>query len=42
MPPARWAAPARYRHFLRWWAALGTVGFFAFVAVFYLMVEKPV
>jgi len=34
--------PARYRHFLRWWTALGTVALFALVAVFYLMVEKPV
>jgi uncharacterized membrane protein len=35
------ALPARYRYFLRWWIALGTVAFFAFVAVFYLMVAKP-
>jgi len=35
------ALPARYRYFLRWWTALGTVAFSAFVAVFYLMVAKP-
>jgi uncharacterized membrane protein len=33
--------PARYWHFLRWWAALGIVAFLALVAVFYLMVAKP-
>lgn len=35
------ALPARYRYFLRWWTALGTVALFAFVTVFYLMVAKP-
>ncbi len=32
--PAYWRA-------LRWWVALGIPAFFAFVAIFYLMVAKP-
>jgi uncharacterized membrane protein len=34
--------PARYWRFLRIWVALGIVAFAALVAVFYLMVAKPV
>jgi uncharacterized membrane protein len=34
--------PDRYWRFLRWWVALGIVAFLALVAVFYLMVAKPV
>jgi uncharacterized membrane protein len=34
--------PGRYWRFLRWWVALGIVAFLALVAVFYLMVAKPV
>jgi uncharacterized membrane protein len=34
--------PDRYWRFLRWWIALGIVAFLALVAVFYLMVAKPV
>jgi len=33
--------PDRYWRFLRWWVALGIVAFLALVAVFYLMVAKP-
>jgi uncharacterized membrane protein len=33
--------PDRYQHFLRWWIGLGIVAFLALVAVFYLMVAKP-
>jgi uncharacterized membrane protein len=36
------ALPDRYWRFLRWWVALGIVAFLALVAVFYLMVAKPV
>jgi uncharacterized membrane protein len=35
LPPAYW-------RWFRWWVALGIPAFFAFVAVFYLMVAKPV
>jgi uncharacterized membrane protein len=35
------ALPDRYWRFLRWWVALGIVAFLALVAVFYLMVAKP-
>jgi uncharacterized membrane protein len=34
--------PSRYWRFLRIWVALGVVAFSALVAVFYLMVAKPV
>lgn len=34
--------PARYFAYLRVWVLLGIPAFFAFVAVFYLMVAKPV
>jgi uncharacterized membrane protein len=34
LPPAYWRA-------FRFWIALGVPAFFAFVAVFYLMVVKP-
>jgi uncharacterized membrane protein len=34
LPPAYWRA-------FRWWVALGVPAFFAFLAVFYLMVVKP-
>ena len=33
--------PPRYWRYLAWWVALGTVAFVCFVAVFYLMVAKP-
>ena len=33
--------PPAYRRYLRWWTALGFPAFFALVAVFYLMVAKP-
>jgi uncharacterized membrane protein len=33
---------ARYWRLLRWWVALGVIAFVALVAVFYLMVAKPV
>ena len=33
--------PAAYWHYFRMWVALGIPAFFAFVAVFYLMVAKP-
>ncbi|HWL29367.1 MAG TPA: DUF2269 family protein [Burkholderiaceae bacterium] len=33
--------PAGYWHYFRLWIALGIPAFFAFVAVFYLMVAKP-
>ena len=36
------ALPARYWQYLRAWVALGVVAFGALVAVFYLMVVKPV
>jgi len=35
------ALPAQYWRYFRWWVALGVPAFFAFVAVFYLMVAKP-
>ena len=34
------ALPARYWFFFRWWVGLGFVAFFAFLAIFYLMVAK--
>lgn len=34
--------PAQYWDYLKVWIALGIPAFFAFVAVFYLMVAKPV
>jgi uncharacterized membrane protein len=33
--------PPLYWRYFRWWVALGIPAFFAFVAVFYLMVAKP-
>jgi uncharacterized membrane protein len=33
--------PDRYWRCMKWWVALGIPAFFAFVAVFYLMVAKP-
>jgi uncharacterized membrane protein len=33
--------PAQYWRYLRIWVALGIPAFFAFVAIFYLMVAKP-
>ncbi len=33
--------PADYWHYFRMWVALGIPAFFAFVAIFYLMVAKP-
>jgi uncharacterized membrane protein len=33
--------PREYRLLLRWWVGLGVVAFIAFVAIFYLMVAKP-
>jgi uncharacterized membrane protein len=36
------ALPAQYWRYLRTWIILGIPAFFAFVAVFYLMVAKPV
>lgn len=33
--------PDQYWRFMRWWIALGIVAFVALVAVFYLMVAKP-
>jgi uncharacterized membrane protein len=35
------ALPAVYWVYLRWWIALGSVAFVSLVAVFYLMVAKP-
>jgi len=35
------ALPPLYWDYFRWWVALGMPAFFAFVAVFYLMVAKP-
>jgi uncharacterized membrane protein len=35
------ALPAVYWLYLRWWIALGVVAFVSLVAVFYLMVAKP-
>ncbi|CAN7683006.1 DUF2269 domain-containing protein [Pseudoduganella sp. LjRoot289] len=35
------ALPPLYWRYFRWWVALGVPAFFAFVAVFYLMVAKP-
>ena len=35
------ALPPLYWRYFRWWAALGVPAFFAFAAVFYLMVAKP-
>ena len=34
------ALPQRYWFFFRWWVGLGFVAFFAFLAIFYLMVAK--
>lgn len=31
-----------YRRLMAWWVGLGFVAFFAFLAIFYLMVAKPV
>jgi uncharacterized membrane protein len=36
------ALPPRYWRYFRLWIALGIPAFFAFVAIFYLMVAKPV
>ena len=36
------ALPARYDRYLRVWLVLGFPGFFALLAVFYLMVAKPI
>jgi uncharacterized membrane protein len=36
------ALPAIYWQYLRWWVALGIVAFICFVAIFYLMVAKPI
>jgi uncharacterized membrane protein len=36
------ALPAAYGRLLRWWVGLGWVALFAFLAIFYLMVAKPV
>lgn len=33
--------PAAYMRCLFWWVVLGTLAFFAFIAIFYLMVFKP-
>jgi uncharacterized membrane protein len=33
--------PNRYWQLFRWWVALGIPAFFAFLAIFYLMVAKP-
>jgi uncharacterized membrane protein len=33
--------PAVYWLFMKAWVALGTLAFFAFMAIFYLMVKKP-
>jgi uncharacterized membrane protein len=35
------ALPPDYWRWFRWWVILGIPAFFAFVAVFYLMVAKP-
>ena len=35
------ALPEQYFAYFRWWTALGFVAFFALIAVFYLMVAKP-
>lgn len=35
------ALPPSWSRLLAWWVALGVVAFFAFVAIFYLMVVKP-
>jgi uncharacterized membrane protein len=35
------ALPAQYWRHFRVWAILGIPAFFAFVAIFYLMVAKP-
>jgi uncharacterized membrane protein len=35
------ALPDVYWFYLRWWIALGIVAFVSFIAVFYLMVAKP-
>jgi uncharacterized membrane protein len=37
---ARRQLPPRYWFFFRWWIGLGFVAFFAFLAIFYLMVAK--
>jgi uncharacterized membrane protein len=33
--------PRAYMRCLLWWVGLGTLAFFAFIAIFYLMVFKP-
>jgi uncharacterized membrane protein len=33
--------PAAYDRMFRWWFALGVPAFFAFIAIFWLMVAKP-
>jgi uncharacterized membrane protein len=33
--------PRAYMRCLLWWVVLGTLAFFAFIAIFYLMVFKP-
>lgn len=38
---ARTELPAAYWRCFRWWVALGIPAFFAFLAIFYLMVVKP-
>jgi uncharacterized membrane protein len=35
------ALPARYWKFFIWWVVLGVPAFFLFLALFWLMVEKP-
>lgn len=39
---ARQPLPARFWRYHRWWTALGWPAFGAFVAIFFLMVVKPV
>ena len=34
--------PERYWTFLKWWVALGVVAFAAVIAIFFLMVTKPI
>jgi uncharacterized membrane protein len=36
------ALPAAYATYFKWWVALGVPAFFALLAVFWLMVAKPV
>jgi uncharacterized membrane protein len=33
--------PPQYFDYFKWWTALGFIAFFALIAVFYLMVAKP-